>query len=228
MGTAHVVRARRWSVAIALLLCPRVAAAQVIRGAVSAEGTGAPLRGAVVTLLDGNGNAPGLRVLTDNDGSFAMRAPSAGSWVLEARAIGYAPRRTNATDRRRGRDGRGTDRPATGGHATGDAARRRAIGVPEGERARCRHHRSLGRRLGRPGRDAACQAAATRPGRSVRVHARSGRVDRARYAGGAGRRLGARREPVPDGHARGAHERRGSGARRSSATSSSTDSTPPR
>jgi len=93
--TAHVVWARRWSLAIALLVCPRVSAAQVIRGAVNAEGTGAPLRGAVVTLFDASGNAPGLRVLTDNDGSFAMRAPSPGSWVLEARAIGYAPRRTS-------------------------------------------------------------------------------------------------------------------------------------
>lgn len=96
MRTAHVVWTRRWSLAIALLVGPRVAAGQVIRGAVNAEGTNAPLRGAVVTLFDASGNASGLRVLTDNDGSFAMRAPSPGTWSLEARAIGYAPRRTTA------------------------------------------------------------------------------------------------------------------------------------
>ena len=96
MRTAHAFLVRLLSLAIALFVCPRESAAQVIRGAVNAEGTGAPLRGAVITLLDANGHAAGLRVLTDNDGSFAMRAPSPGSWVLEARAIGYAPRKTNA------------------------------------------------------------------------------------------------------------------------------------
>ncbi len=49
----------------------------------------------MVTLLDASGNTS-LRVLTASDGSFAMRAPAAGSWVLEARAIGYAPRKTSA------------------------------------------------------------------------------------------------------------------------------------
>src|SRR5687767_8830587 len=87
---------RRVIVAIALLLCSRTAAAQVIRGTVVSEGAGAPVRGAVVTLLTSTGADGGRRVLTDNDGAFAMRAPGAGSWMIEARAIGYAPRRTIA------------------------------------------------------------------------------------------------------------------------------------
>src|SRR5262245_39077365 len=81
--------------ALALLSWSKAAPGQVIRGTVVSEGTSAPLRGAVVTLIDASGN-PGLRVLTDVDGSFAVRAPSAGSWMLEARAIGYAPRKTSA------------------------------------------------------------------------------------------------------------------------------------
>ena len=72
------------------------ASAQIVRGTVVAEGTGAPLRGAVVTLLNASGVAGDLRVLTSNDGTFALRAPASGNWMLEARAIGYAPRRTNA------------------------------------------------------------------------------------------------------------------------------------
>jgi hypothetical protein len=81
---------------LALALGAPAARAQVLRGTVSSEGTGAPLRGAVVTLLDARGNAADRRVLTDQDGAFAMRAPSPGTWMLEARAIGYAPRRSTA------------------------------------------------------------------------------------------------------------------------------------
>jgi hypothetical protein len=73
-----------------------VAHAQVLRGSVVVEGSGAPVRGAVVTLLTPAGAEGGRRVLTDNEGSFAMRAPTAGSWMLEVRAIGYAPHRSGA------------------------------------------------------------------------------------------------------------------------------------
>src|SRR5262245_37310913 len=96
MKASAFFRARHLFTALVVVAWPEVASGQVIRGAVNAEGTGAPLRGAVVTLFDASGNASGLRVLTDNDGAFAMRAPSPGSWSLEARAIGYAPRRTSA------------------------------------------------------------------------------------------------------------------------------------
>jgi hypothetical protein len=50
----------------------------------------------VVTLLNQAGSPGGRRVLTDNEGAFAMRPPTAGTWMLEVRAIGYAPQRTGA------------------------------------------------------------------------------------------------------------------------------------
>ena len=94
MTAMHRFR-RRATVAALLTVCS-TAGAQVVRGTVVVEGSGAPVRGAVVTLLTPAGAEAGRRVLTDSDGSFAMRAPSAGSYVVEARAIGYAPRRTGA------------------------------------------------------------------------------------------------------------------------------------
>jgi hypothetical protein len=60
-----------------------------------AEGAGAPVRGAVVTLLTPSGAPTDRRVLTDQSGAFAMRAPQAGSWAIEVRAIGYAARKTS-------------------------------------------------------------------------------------------------------------------------------------
>ena len=94
MTAMHRFR-RRATVAALLTVCS-TAGAQVVRGTVVVEGSGAPVRGAVVTLLTPAGAEAGRRVLTDSDGSFAMRAPSAGSYIVEARAIGYAPRRTGA------------------------------------------------------------------------------------------------------------------------------------
>lgn len=86
----------RWLLLPALALCSKASDAQVIRGTVNGEGARAPVRGAVVTLLNVQGTPTDRRVLTDTDGAFAMRAPSAGSWMVEVRAIGYAPRRTAA------------------------------------------------------------------------------------------------------------------------------------
>lgn len=96
MNASHRLTGIRWLPILALLLCSTSVGAQVIRGTVHGEGVRAPLRGAVVTLLDARGNPGNRRVLTDNDGAFAMRAPAAGSWMIEVRAIGYAPRRTAA------------------------------------------------------------------------------------------------------------------------------------
>jgi hypothetical protein len=79
---------------LALLLCAEAASGQIVRGTVTSEGVGAPLRGAVVTVLNAQGAPVDRRVLTDNEGAFALRAPSPGTWIIEARAIGYSPRRT--------------------------------------------------------------------------------------------------------------------------------------
>ena len=96
MIASHRLNRFHWLLLPALVMCSTSAGAQVIRGTVNGEGIRAPLRGAVVTLLDARGNTADRRVLTDNDGSFAMRAPSAGTWMIEVRAIGYSPRRTSA------------------------------------------------------------------------------------------------------------------------------------
>ena len=81
--------------AMAALVLSTTAGAQVLRGTVVVEGSGTPVRGAVVTLLTSSGAEAGRRALTDSEGSFALRAPGPGSWILEARAIGYAPKRTS-------------------------------------------------------------------------------------------------------------------------------------
>jgi hypothetical protein len=94
--SAHLTLRNLWLVAAALVAGSSLASGQVVRGTVVAEGTGAPVRSAVVTLLNASGAEGGLRVLAENDGSFAMRAPAAGTWMLEVRAIGYAARRTSA------------------------------------------------------------------------------------------------------------------------------------
>ena len=92
----HILPERPWFVLLGLCIWSHAAAGQVLRGTVNAEGARAPLRGAVITLLDARGNPADRRVLTESDGSFALRAPGPGTWMLEARAIGYAPRRTTA------------------------------------------------------------------------------------------------------------------------------------
>lgn len=94
MKATHRLTGIRQVLIPALLVCSTSVSAQVIRGTVQGEGVRAPLRGAVVTLLDARGTPANRRVLTDNEGAFAMRAPAAGSWMIEVRAIGYGPRRT--------------------------------------------------------------------------------------------------------------------------------------
>ncbi|HEX9564192.1 MAG TPA: carboxypeptidase-like regulatory domain-containing protein [Gemmatimonadaceae bacterium] len=86
----------RTCAALSLVTVPATMAAQVIRGTITAEGGVSPVRGAVVTLLDTRGATAGRRTLTDVRGAFALRAPSAGAWSLEVRAIGYSPLRTRA------------------------------------------------------------------------------------------------------------------------------------
>ena len=64
-------------------------AAQIVRGRVLEEGSGTPLAGAMIVLSDAAGTQAG-RVLTDDLGSFVLRAPRAGAYTLRADRIGYA------------------------------------------------------------------------------------------------------------------------------------------
>jgi carboxypeptidase family protein/TonB-dependent receptor-like protein len=85
------------SFALALsLLASLPAAAQVVRGTVTEEGSGTPVPGALVTLLREDGR-PQASVLADADGRFAIRA-AAGRYRLETKRIGVRPNRSDAFD----------------------------------------------------------------------------------------------------------------------------------
>jgi hypothetical protein len=86
--------ARSAPLAAALLWCPATAPAQLATGTITAEATSAPVRGAVVTLLTVGGAPTDRRGLTDERGAFSLRAPSAGTFIVEVRAIGFTPRRS--------------------------------------------------------------------------------------------------------------------------------------
>jgi hypothetical protein len=72
---------------IAISLLPRPAAAQAVRGVLVERGTGTPIRGALVVLLE-----DGARVgagMTGRDGRFRVRAPRAGTYTLRADRVGF-------------------------------------------------------------------------------------------------------------------------------------------
>src|SRR5688500_16149236 len=74
--------------ALALTLLPRLADAQVVRGELVERGTGRPISGAMVVLLDG-----GARVraaMTAQDGRFTLAAPGPGTYTLRADRVGFA------------------------------------------------------------------------------------------------------------------------------------------
>lgn len=73
--------------ATALLAGP--ASAQSVRGRVVEPGTGQPVSGAVVMLLDAQG-ARVTATLTDAQGGFAMNAGAPGTYSLRAERVGYA------------------------------------------------------------------------------------------------------------------------------------------
>ncbi len=64
-------------------------AAQVVRGRLLEEGSGAPLAGAMILLADTAGTQV-RRTLTNDQGGFSLRAPQAGTFTLRADRIGYA------------------------------------------------------------------------------------------------------------------------------------------
>ncbi|MBV6522223.1 MAG: hypothetical protein MNPFHGCM_02369 [Gemmatimonadaceae bacterium] len=78
---------RSWfAMAVLHLVATGVAAAQVVRGTVR-EAAGAPVSGAVITLLDIDGQRL-AQALTGDDGRYSLRAPKAGSYALEVKRIG--------------------------------------------------------------------------------------------------------------------------------------------
>jgi Carboxypeptidase regulatory-like domain len=86
-GSAHAMRSSFGVFLMTLCVAPALAA-QVVRGDVRDEGTGQPLYGAIVVLLDSAGKQT-VGTMTDEAGSFAVKAPSAGRYALRAERIGY-------------------------------------------------------------------------------------------------------------------------------------------
>lgn len=78
---------------LALTLLPAGAAAQVVVGTVTAAETGEHLPGAWVVLETEAGDRP-AGTLTGEDGGFALRVPSPGSYRLVVELIGYTPTRS--------------------------------------------------------------------------------------------------------------------------------------
>jgi hypothetical protein len=78
---------------LTLVTLGSVAGAQLVTGTVTNAQTTAPIAGAVVSLLDTAGAPSGRRVLTNDRGEFALRAPRAGEYLLDIRAIGFTPLR---------------------------------------------------------------------------------------------------------------------------------------
>ena len=70
-------------------LCSPSARAQIVRGtAITADSALVP--GVIVTLLDASGTAV-ARALADDGGSFALKAPSPGTYHIEAKRIAFRP-----------------------------------------------------------------------------------------------------------------------------------------
>ena len=62
--------------------------AQVIRGRVTETGSGAPIAGALVSLLGETKDSSLVSVLTEQSGGYAVRAPSIGRYQLAVKRIG--------------------------------------------------------------------------------------------------------------------------------------------
>lgn len=77
------------AVATLAALLPAQGAAQPVSGVVVEKDTGAPIRGAMLILIDGDGVLVD-RALTDAAGGFVVRALSSGPHRIEVERIGYA------------------------------------------------------------------------------------------------------------------------------------------
>ena len=68
----------------------RPLAAQLVRGSVTERGSGAPLAGVVLSLVNDGGRAVAA-TLSDARGAYELRAPGAGRYTLLAKRIGVRP-----------------------------------------------------------------------------------------------------------------------------------------
>ena len=80
-----------WRVFLPLLVCatlgPATLVAQVVRGTVTERGSGTPIPGVVISLVDAR-DSVAATALTNEEGAFEIRAPEPGRFSLDAKRIG--------------------------------------------------------------------------------------------------------------------------------------------
>lgn len=73
---------------IAVAAVAPAAESQIVRGRITEVNTTTPVAGAVVSLLPPAGDSAVVSTLSNRDGDYAVRAPSAGTWRLAVKRIG--------------------------------------------------------------------------------------------------------------------------------------------
>ena len=86
---------RRWYMVALLLFCPAIAHAQIVRGTVTDEATGAPVKAADLKLLTANGQRIS-RVASDDAGRFEMVLPHGKTVYIQIDRIGYSAAKSAA------------------------------------------------------------------------------------------------------------------------------------
>src|SRR5919205_2003625 len=76
------------ALALAVLAPARPLPAQIVRGTVVAQGSNEPVASTIVRLVDASGNRL-AGAISDQDGRFAIKAPSPGRYTLHADRIGF-------------------------------------------------------------------------------------------------------------------------------------------
>lgn len=81
-----------WRVRCVLIGCltslPALASGQIVRGRVTESGSGSVVGGVIVALIDVRTRAQSVSTLSDPQGRYALRAPEAGTYQVEAKRIG--------------------------------------------------------------------------------------------------------------------------------------------
>jgi len=81
-----------WRAKVATIACltslPVLLGAQIVRGRVTESGSGSTVGGVLVSLIDPRTRAQSVSTLSDPQGFYALRAPVAGTYQVEAKRIG--------------------------------------------------------------------------------------------------------------------------------------------
>lgn len=83
-----ISRIRRWLLVMAALATPALARAQTVHGRVTEAGSGEPVAGAIILLLDEGGTRQAA-TLADPAGLYRVRAPGPGTYRLRVERVGF-------------------------------------------------------------------------------------------------------------------------------------------